>query len=82
MPPPSLAGVPAEDYSGEAGLTWAAVMAAVLIAHGGGVGHEAGEAALVALGIAALVIPLVVLVFVGRIFLRAAKRDADGEAHR
>ena len=49
-----------------------------LIAHGGGVGHEAGEAALAFLGVTAMVVPLLILVFVARFFLRAAKDDREG----
>ena len=48
-----------------------------VVAHGGGVGHEAGEAALAFLGVSAMVIPLLALVFVARFFIRSAKRDAE-----
>jgi uncharacterized membrane protein len=48
-----------------------------LVAHAGpGVDH-AGEIALAAVAIAAMVIPLIVLGFMGRVFWRAAKRDEE-----
>ena len=44
------------------------------LAHAGHA-HGAGGAEMAAIGVAAMVIPMVVLVFVGRMFWRAAKRD-------
>ena len=52
--------------------------AATILAHGGGVGHEAGEAAMAAIAVAAMVIPLLAIALIGRAFYRAAKRDAEG----
>jgi hypothetical protein len=46
-----------------------------LLAHAGpGVDHGA-ELALAAVAIAGMVIPLIVLAFIGRVFWRASKRD-------
>jgi hypothetical protein len=50
------------------------------LAHGGHGIHGPGWA-LAAIAIAAMVIPLIVLGFVGRFFLRAAKRDEDARLH-
>ena len=53
--------------------------ALLLLAHGGeGAAHShAGEIGLAVIAIAAMVIPLVVLAFIGRAFWRAAKRDDE-----
>jgi hypothetical protein len=51
-----------------------------LIAHAAPGGGHAGEVALAAISIAAMVIPLIVLVFVGRAFWRAAKRDEEARS--
>jgi hypothetical protein len=48
---------------------------AELLAHAGAHGH--GSAALAAIAIAAMVIPLVVLGFIGRAFWRSAKREQE-----
>jgi hypothetical protein len=48
----------------------------LLLAHAGH-GHGPGGAVLAAIAIAAMVIPLVVLGFIGRAFWRAAKRDSE-----
>jgi ABC-type glycerol-3-phosphate transport system permease component len=53
-----------------------AALTFTVLAHSGH-GHEDGAAALAAIGVAAIVIPLIVLVVVGRLFLRAARRDDD-----
>jgi len=50
-------------------------MSAALLAHAGPGLEHGSEVALAAIAIAAMVIPLIVLVFVARAFLRAAKRD-------
>jgi hypothetical protein len=50
------------------------------IAHGGH-GIHGPAWALAAIAIAAMVIPLVVLGFVGRFFWRAAKRDEEARVH-
>lgn len=47
-----------------------------VLAHGGH-GHEGGAAALAAIAIGAMIIPFIVLVVVGRLFLKAARRDED-----
>jgi hypothetical protein len=46
------------------------------LAHAGH-GHDPGAPELVAIAIAAMVIPLVVLGLIGRAFWRAAKRDSE-----
>jgi hypothetical protein len=50
------------------------------LAHGGH-GIHGPAWALAAIAIAAMVIPLVILGFVGRFFLRAAKRDEEARLH-
>jgi hypothetical protein len=54
---------------------------ALEVAHAGH-GIHGPAWALAAIAIAAMVIPLIVLGFVGRFFLRAAKRDAEAEQRR
>ena len=51
-------------------------LSAFPIAHGAdGYTHHAGEIALTAIAIAAMVIPLLILAFVGRAFWRSSHRD-------
>jgi hypothetical protein len=50
------------------------------LAHGGH-GIHGPAWALAAIAIAAMVVPLIILGFVGRFFLRAAKRDEDARLH-
>jgi hypothetical protein len=47
-----------------------------ILAHAGH-GHGPGGAELAAIALAAMIIPLIVLVFIGRAFWRAAKRDSE-----
>jgi hypothetical protein len=52
------------------------IAAAKLVpAHADGVGHTAGELALTAITIAAMVVPLILIGVLAVIFYRAAKRD-------
>ena len=50
-------------------------MAALLVAHAGPGLEHGSEVALGAVAVAAMVIPLIVLVYVARVFLRADERD-------
>ena len=56
-----------------------AVLAFTVLAHAGH-GHEDGSSALAAIGVLAMVIPLIVLVVVARMFLRASRQDEDAPA--
>jgi hypothetical protein len=47
------------------------------LAHAGHAHESGGAAALAAIGLAAMIIPLVVLAFIGRAFWRASKRDSE-----
>ena len=53
------------------------LLALTIVAHAGHAHESGGAAALAAIGLAAMIIPLVVLGFIGRAFWRAAKRDAE-----
>jgi uncharacterized membrane protein YhiD involved in acid resistance len=54
-------------------------MAATLLAHAGPGLEHGSEIALGAIAVAAMVIPLIVLVYVARIFLRADEGDGDAK---
>ena len=49
-----------------------------LLAHGGHALYD--HPAMMAISLAALIIPLIVLAFVAKIFVSSARRDADGPA--